>query len=98
SLANAMGRGSSDLFQAGVFARHNIGPVYLAAALGYGWQDVATNRTVVLADTENLQGRFRADSFVGRFEAGYRVATAAVGITPYAAAQVVSFRLPAYAE
>jgi len=36
--------------------------------------------------------------FSGRFEGGYRFATPFAGITPYAAAQVISFNLPAYAE
>ncbi len=44
------------------------------------------------------RGAFRADTYSGRFEGGYRFATPWVGITPYAAAQVVSFDLPAYAE
>lgn len=98
SLANGLGSGSSDLFQAGIFGRHNIGPAYLSAALAYGWHDVTTNRTVTLAGFDQLQARFRAETFSGRFEGGYRFATPMVGITPYVAAQVISFNLPAYAE
>ena len=45
-----------------------------------------------------LQARFRAETFSGRFEGGYRFATPLVGITPYAAAQVIDFSLPNYAE
>jgi autotransporter-associated beta strand protein len=98
SLTNGLGSGSSDLFQAGAFGRQNLGPAYVSAALGYGWHDVTTNRTVALAGVDQLLGRFRADSFSGRFEGGYRFATPLIGITPYAAAEVVSFDLPAYAE
>jgi uncharacterized protein with beta-barrel porin domain len=98
SLASAMGQGSSDLFQAGAYGRYNAGPAYLAAALAYGWQDVTTNRTVTLAGTDVLQGRFRADTFSARFEGGYRFATPMIGITPYGAVQAISFDLPAYAE
>jgi autotransporter-associated beta strand protein len=98
SLANSLGSGSADLFQAGIFGRHNIGPAYLSAALAYGWHDVTTNRTVTLAGFDQLQARFRAETFSARFEGGYRFATPLVGITPYAAAQVISFSLPAYAE
>src|SRR4051794_8353886 len=43
-------------------------------------------------------GRFRADALSGRLEAGYRFLTPFFGVTPYAAAQAISFRLPAYAE
>jgi uncharacterized protein with beta-barrel porin domain len=102
SLANGLGSGSADLFQAGVYGRQNIGPAYLSAALAYGWHDVTTNRTVALAGVDQLQGRFRADTFSGRFEGGYRFATpffgATMGITPYAAVQAISFNLPSYAE
>ncbi|WMT72582.1 autotransporter domain-containing protein [Bradyrhizobium sp. Ash2021] len=96
SLANSLGSGSADLLQAGVFGRQNFGPAYLSAALAYGWHDVTTNRTVTLAGFDQLQGRFRAETFSGRFEGGYRFATPVVGLTPYAAAQVISFNLPAY--
>ena len=98
SLANGLGSGSADVFQAGAFARQNFGAAYLSGALAYGWHDVTTNRTVLLAGVDLLQGRFRADTFSGRFEGGYRFMTPFAGITPYAAAQVISFDLPAYAE
>jgi hypothetical protein len=98
SLANAMGAGSADLFQAGVYGRHNFGPAYIAAALAYGWHDVTTNRTVALAGADQLQGRFKADTFSARFEGGYRFTTPLIGITPYAAAQVTNVNLPNYSE
>jgi autotransporter-associated beta strand protein len=98
SLANAMGSGSADLFQAGVYGRHNFGPAYISAALAYGWHDVTTNRTVAPGGFDQLQGRFKADTFSARFEGGYRFATPMIGLTPYAAAQVTNFNLPNYSE
>lgn len=98
SLANAMGAGSADLFQAGVYGRHNFGPAYLSAAIAYGWHDVTTTRTVAPGGFDQLQGRFKADTFSARFEGGYRFATPLIGITPYAAAQVTNFNLPNYSE
>ncbi|MET4119727.1 autotransporter-associated beta strand protein [Bradyrhizobium sp. JR1.5] len=98
SLANAMGSGSADLFQAGVYGRHNFGPAYISAALAYGWHDVTTNRTVAAGGFDQLQGRFKADTFSSRFEGGYRFATQMIGLTPYAAAQVTNFNLPNYSE
>ncbi len=98
SLANGLGSGRSDLFQAGAFVRHAIGPAYLSAALAYGWQDVTTDRTVTIAGVDRLRAEFNANTFAGRFEAGYRYATPWMGITPYAAAQVTTFDLPNYAE
>lgn len=93
-----MGAGSADLFQAGVYGRHNFGPAYISAALAYGWHDVTTNRTVALAGAGQLQGRFKADTFSARFESGYRFTTPLIGITPYAATQLTNFNLPNYSE
>jgi uncharacterized protein with beta-barrel porin domain len=98
SIANALGTGRSDLFQAGAFIRHTVGPAYISAALAYGWQDVTTDRTVTIAGVDQLRARFNANAFSGRAEAGYRFATPWMGITPYAAAQFTTFDLPAYAE
>ena len=98
SIANALGTGRSDLFQAGAYLRHTAGPAYISAALAYGWQDITTNRTVTIAGIDQLQARFNANAFSGRAEGGYRFATPWMGITPYAAAQFTTFDLPAYAE
>jgi uncharacterized protein with beta-barrel porin domain len=98
SIASALGSGNSDLFQAGVFGRQNIGAAYLSAALAYGWQDVTTNRTVTIAGADVLRANFKAETFSARFEGGYRFVTPLAGITPYVAAQAISFNLPAYAE
>jgi uncharacterized protein with beta-barrel porin domain len=97
SVANG-GTGRSDLFQAGAYVRHNEGPAYISAALAYGWQDITTNRTVTAAGLDHLRAEFNANAWSGRVEGGYRFATYGVGITPYAAAQFVTFDLPAYAE
>jgi uncharacterized protein with beta-barrel porin domain len=101
NVANGLGSGRSDLFQAGVYARHTMGAAYIAGALAYGWQDITTNRTVTLAGLDQLQARFNANAFSGRVEGGYRFVTpwiGGIGITPYAAAQFTTFDLPAYAE
>jgi uncharacterized protein with beta-barrel porin domain len=95
------GSGHSDLFQAGAFIRHTIGPAYISAALAYGWQDITTNRTVSVAGIDQLRAEFNANAFSGRVEGGYRFVTpwvGGIGLTPYAAAQFTTFDLPAYAE
>lgn len=97
SVANS-GGGRSDLFQAGAFVRHTIGPAYVSGALAYGWQDVTTDRTVTVAGTDRLRARFTANALTGRLESGYRFATPWLGITPYAAGQFTTLWLPAYAE
>ena len=92
------GSGNSDLFQAGGYLRHTQGAAFIAAALAYGWQDVTTNRTVTAAGFDTLRGRFNANALSGRLEGGYRVAGAVMDVTPYAAGQFISYRLPSYAE
>ena len=95
------GSGRSDLFQAGAFVRHNVGAAYITGALAYGWQDVTTDRTVTVAGIDRLRAQFNANAWSGRVEGGYRLSTpwmGGIGITPYAAAQLTTFDLPAYAE
>ncbi|MGY4433045.1 T5SS/PEP-CTERM-associated repeat protein [Bradyrhizobium sp. F1.13.1] len=97
-VANGLGGGSSDLFQAGVYARHTMGNAYVAGALAYGWQDVTTDRTVTIAGADHLRARFDANALSGRLEGGYRYATPWMGITPYAAAQFTTLFLSGYGE
>jgi T5SS/PEP-CTERM-associated repeat protein/autotransporter-associated beta strand protein len=101
SVANALGGGRSDLFQAGAFVRYNNGPAYITAAAAYGWQDITTDRTVTVAGIDQLRAKFNANAYSGRVEGGYRFVapwTGGIGITPYAAGQFTTFDLPAYAE
>jgi uncharacterized protein with beta-barrel porin domain len=98
---NGSGSGHSDLFQAGAFIRHTVGPAYISAALAYGWQDITTDRIVSIAGPDHLRAEFDANAFSGRLESGYRFVTPFVGglgITPYAAGQFTTFDLPSYAE
>jgi uncharacterized protein with beta-barrel porin domain len=100
SVANG-GTGRSDLFQAGAFIRHTVGPAYISAALAYGWQDITTDRTVTVAGVDQLRAEFNANAWSGRVEGGYRFVTpwmGGIGITPYAAGQFTTFDLPSYAE
>jgi uncharacterized protein with beta-barrel porin domain len=101
SIANGLGGGRSDLFQAGAFVRHTIGSAYLTAAAAYGWQDITTDRTVTIAGIDRLRAQFNANAYSGRLEGGNRYVLpwiGGIGVTPYAAAQVIAFDLPAYAE
>ena len=91
-----LGSGSSDLFQAGAFIRQQMGRSYLTASAAYAWQDVTTDRSV--AGLDRLQGRFNANSWSGRIEAGHRFGLASLGLTPYAAGQFSTLSLPGYRE
>jgi uncharacterized protein with beta-barrel porin domain len=100
SVANG-GSGRSDLFQAGAFIKHTEGAAYISGALAYGWQDITTDRTVTIGGVDRLHAEFNAIATTGRVEGGYRFVTpwtGGIGVTPYAAAQVTMFDLPAYAE
>jgi uncharacterized protein YhjY with autotransporter beta-barrel domain len=97
-LASGLGAGKSDLFQAAVYGRRQFGAAYLTAALAYGWQHMTTERTVTIAGTDRLKATFDAHTFAGRVEGGWRAGLGRIGVTPYAALQVTSVRLPAYSE
>jgi outer membrane autotransporter protein len=53
---------------------------------------------VSLLGADQLQAKFNANAFSGRLEGGYSFVTPWMGVTPYAAAQLTTFDLPAYAE
>lgn len=101
AVADSLGGGRADVFQAGLYARHNFGPAYLSATLAYGWQDVTTDRTVTVSGTDKLTANFKASTFAGRLETGWRfvpVPGSTFGVTPYAALQATTFHLPGYGE
>src|SRR5262245_34331974 len=96
SLAQGLGGGKSDAFQAGVYGATRWGPAYLAAALSFTNHWMSTDRFAFAGD--HLTARFNAQSFGGRVEGGYRFATIYGGLTPYAAIQAQSFHTPGYSE
>jgi uncharacterized protein with beta-barrel porin domain len=96
NLAQALGGGRSDAFQAGVYGTKYFGPAYVAGALALANNWMTTNRIAV---GDQLTANFNAQSFGGRVEAGYRYALApAIGVTPYAALQEQYLHTPTYSE
>lgn len=96
-FANNFSSGRSDLFQAGAFARHSIGSAYVATALAYGWQAITGDYQATRAGTGQLNAAVNANAYSGRLEGGYRFAVPWLGVTPYAAAQITTFRIPSNA-
>ena len=96
SLAQGLGGGKSDAFQAGVYGATRSGPAYLAAAFAFANHWMSTDRFAFAGD--HLTGSFNAQSYGGRVESGYRFATIYGGVTPYAAIQAQSFHTPGYSE
>jgi autotransporter-associated beta strand protein len=96
SLAQGLGGGRSDAFQAGVYGATRWGAAYLAGAFAFTDHWMSTDRFSFAAD--HLTASFNAQSYGGRVEGGYRFATWYGGVTPYAAIQVQSFHTPGYSE
>jgi uncharacterized protein with beta-barrel porin domain len=99
NLAQGLGSGRSDAFQAGVYGKSYWGPAYVAAALAFTNNWFSTNRSAL---GDELTANFAGQSYGGRLEAGYRygmpMGGAVAGVTPYAAIQTQWFFTPAFSE
>jgi uncharacterized protein with beta-barrel porin domain len=99
SLAQGLGTGRSDAFQAGLYGKSYFGPAYVSGALAFASNWFTTSR-IALGD--QLTAKFTGQSYAARGEAGYRyglpITGAIVGVTPYAALQVQDFHTPGYSE
>jgi uncharacterized protein with beta-barrel porin domain len=99
NLAQALGSGRSDAFQAGIYAKTHWGPFYFSGALAFANHWFTTNR---IAMDDQLRATFMGQSYAARGEVGYRYAVpitgAIVGVTPYAALQAQDFHTPSYSE
>ena len=98
-LAQGLGTGRADAFQAGVYGKTYFGPAYLSGALAFGNNWFTTNRTAL---GDQLTASFTGQSYALRGETGYRYTVpfekALIGVTPYAALQTQWFHTPAYSE
>jgi uncharacterized protein with beta-barrel porin domain len=99
SLAQGLGGGRSDAFQAGVYSKSTFGAAYMSAAFSFANQWFKTSR-VALGDP--LTANFQGQDYAGRVEGGYRFAipvmAASFGLTPYAALQSQVLHTPSYNE
>jgi len=96
NLAQGIGGGKSDAFQAGLYGTARAGAAYVAAALAFTNHWMSTDRFAFAGD--HLSASFNAQSYDGRVESGYRFATYYGGLTPYAAIQSQRFHTPGYSE
>jgi autotransporter-associated beta strand protein len=96
NLAQGIGGGKSDAFQAGLYGTARSGAAYVAAALAFTNHWMSTDRFAFAGD--HLSASFNAQSYGGRVESGYRFATYYGGLTPYAAIQSQRFHTPGYSE
>lgn len=98
SVGGGLGSGRTDMFNASIYGKRLWGPAYVAAALGYTWQDASTDRTVTIAGTDVLHASFHPQALTARLETGRRYVMPAFGLTPYAALQTTTFFMPSYGE
>jgi uncharacterized protein with beta-barrel porin domain len=89
--------GRSDAFQLGAYGQREWDVAYANAAVSYAWHQLRTNRALSLLQTL-YTADFAAHSLAARGEAGLRLGTPALAITPYAALQWQHVLTPAYAE
>ena len=94
NLADGLGDGSSDMLQAAIYGKRDLGAAYLAGALAYAYDSVSTNRTAPLATTDSFTASFNAHDFAAQVEAGIHYGW----VTPYAAVRAQAFYTPAYRE
>lgn len=92
---NGLGGGRSEMFQAGLYGRHILGPAYITGALAWGWQDITIDRNTF---GNSFRAEYDANALSGRIEGGYRIGMVTGGIAPYAAGQFTTFRQPDHAE
>ncbi len=86
------GQGSTNSYQASLFASFTPGAFYLDALAGYGYNDNQMTRQIVLPNiaARTAQGRTGANQLLGQAEAGYRIGLddrTAASLTPLARLQ-----------
>lgn len=96
SLAQGLGSGSGDAFQAGVYGVTRFGAAYVAGSAAFANHWMSTDRTSFGGD--RLSAKFRAQVYGGRLETGYRMPMAAATVTPYAALRAMAINIGSYAE
>jgi autotransporter-associated beta strand protein len=83
------GQGTTNSYQASLYASFTQGAFYLDGMAGYGYNDNQMTRQIVLPNlaARTAQGRTGANQFLGQAEAGYRIGLhepTALSITPFA--------------
>ncbi|MGP0093496.1 MAG: autotransporter domain-containing protein, partial [Xanthobacteraceae bacterium] len=96
-LAQGLGTGRSDVFQAGIYGTMHSGPAYVYSALAFANNWMSTSRIAFGGD--QLAARFNAQNYGGRIETGYRLAALqTTGVSPFAAVQAQYFHAPSFGE
>ncbi|HEY4166696.1 MAG TPA: autotransporter domain-containing protein [Reyranella sp.] len=102
-LSGLDGRGTTDDYQAAIYASFADGGFYLDGLAGYGYIDNQMRRTIAFAGfvPRTATGRTHADQFFGQAEAGYRLGIyqpAEASLTPFVRLQTSSGTQAAFSE
>ena len=102
-LSGFSGRGTSDSYQASLYASFTRAAFYLDAQAGYGFNDNQMIRMIAIPGLQprTATGQTSANQFVGQVEAGYRIGIyeqAAAALTPFARLQGVNNSQAAFSE
>jgi len=97
------GQGTTNSYQASLYASFTQSAFYLDGLAGYGYNDNQMTRQIVLPNlaARLAQGRVGANQFLGQVEAGYRIAVyepAAASITPFARFQGTTVSQSGFSE
>jgi autotransporter-associated beta strand protein len=99
-LADGLGGGSGNAFQAAVYGAARRGPLYLAAAGAFAKEWLSTNRTGPLQGP--ITANDIAQDFAGRAELGevigFALGAQSVTLSPYVALQAQSVESPSHSE
>ena len=96
ALSQGFGGGAGDVLDLGVYGSRQFGAAYVSGALAFANQWLTTSRSGPFG--EALSADFVSQTYGGRIEGGYRLATQAGGLTPYAALEAMDFNQPSYRE
>ena len=102
-LSGFSGRGTSNSYQASLYASFTQGAFYLDGQAGYGFNDNQMTRMIAIPGLQprTATGQTSANQFVGQIEAGYRIGIyeqAAASLTPFARLQGVNNSQAAFSE
>lgn len=97
------GQGTTNSYQASLYASFTPGAFYLDALAGYGYNDNQMTRQIILSGLQPriAQGRTVANQFLCQVEAGYRIglhAPAAASLTPFARFQGTTVNQAGFSE
>lgn len=97
------GQGTTNSYQASLYASFTAGAFYVDALAGYGYNDNSMTRQITLPNLASrlAQGRTGANQFLGQVEAGYRIAIdgpAALALTPFARLQGTTVNQAGFTE